>query len=123
MNLCLRPRGRSGLKSSVSEYIFDTLLSPSSRAEWVEIFFCMNLIYLNWSPSSRAEWVEINEAAANAFVAKSPSSRAEWVEILLGMACKTPVGSPSSRAEWVEIPDIERLCSFAIVSVLAGGVG
>ena len=41
-------------------------------------FFCVVLL----SPSSRAEWVEIEVAAdIKAEARASPSSRAEWVEI------------------------------------------
>ena len=34
------------------------------------------------SPSSRAEWVEINNEASDLQDLLSPSSRAEWVEII-----------------------------------------
>ena len=35
---CLRPRGRSGLKSSFVVVLFPVAVSPSSWAEWVEIY-------------------------------------------------------------------------------------
>ncbi len=41
------------------------------------LFFCVVLL----SPSSRAEWVEIVIAEQTPADIESPSSRAEWVEI------------------------------------------
>ncbi len=84
------------------------MLSPSSRAEWVEIRLShASPWHGTWSPSSRAEWVEIIDTAIKAaadsglrprgrsglkfefgyalFFQESPSSRAEWVEILLAV--------------------------------------
>ena len=77
-------------------------MSPSSRAEWVEIS-CIPLIVNSpgMSPSSRAEWVEIVRAPHQGIKKKSPSSRAEWVEMVSG---------DGIYAEYT-------------VSVLAGGVG
>ena len=85
-------------------------------------FFCVVLL----SPSSRAEWVEINQYIGGVPFQVSPSSRAEWVEILPCRSISPPgqglrprgrsglklyvvksasysAVSPSSRAEWVEI--------------------
>ena len=63
-------------------------------------FFCVVLL----SPSSRAEWVEIALMPAFAINPVSPSSRAEWVEIVYRPTREDEsVMSPSSRAEWVEI--------------------
>ena len=58
------------------------LLSPSSRAEWVEIVMAyLDIVEMHASPSSRAEWVEIHSYMASSTSSMSPSSRAEWVEI------------------------------------------
>ena len=78
------------------------MLSPSSRAEWVEM-------YVGWYPMSTVP---------------SPSSRAEWVEISVPEEILSgSISSPSSRAEWVEINiDLSIIDTFD-VSVLAGGVG
>ena len=54
---------------------------------------------------------------------KSPSSRAEWVEIPLLTLSMIASMSPSSRAEWVEINVSLTILLYAMVSVLAGGVG
>ena len=99
--LCLRPRGRSGLKFDVKHNNIIKTGSPSSRAEWVEIASRPSLESQTRSPSSRAEWVEMPEMRTEIYGVMSPSSRAEWVEI-------------ASRA----------LMNFCVsVSVLAGGVG
>ena len=105
------------------------LLSPSSRAEWVEICHSQRHIclfrglrprgrsglkyklqqlwelWLIRSPSSRAEWVEMSMYVFSLpSCASSPSSRAEWVEMYSSMTLKNSLAlSPSSRAEWVEI--------------------
>ena len=49
------------------------LLSPSSRAEWVEIIIQDFYLFVAASPSSRAEWVEIPIAAAVPMVATNVS--------------------------------------------------
>ena len=43
---CLRPRGRSGLKSSFVVVLFPVAVSPSSWAEWVEINSSSAVTYL-----------------------------------------------------------------------------
>ena len=60
MPLSLRPRGRSGLKSRYNYDVRTYQMSPSSRAEWVEIFSKSFAVMPYKSPSSRAEWVEIS---------------------------------------------------------------
>ncbi len=121
-------------------------MSPSSRAEWVEIITkdgnkegaaCLRprgrsgLKFLSLctsdpapgSPSSRAEWVEIWYPSPLPAGCSSPSSRAEWVEIWIVLLIAGVILSPSSRAEWVEISFKNKKCLPLVVSVLAGGVG
>ena len=76
------------------------------------------------SPSSRAEWVEIMDQTRVTEEAMSPSSRAEWVEI----PCTHPAQShkrclrPRGRSglKWKYAT---RNATRSLVSVLAGGVG
>ena len=58
--MCLRPRGRSGLKYNKQLEAELDYPSPSSWAEWVEILqYNRKGWKVFWSPSSWAEWVEI----------------------------------------------------------------
>ena len=103
-------------------------MSPSSRAEWVEISITKRILSSlqglrprgrsglksddlvvvlpdGQSPSSRAEWVEIGcPFCTSPGLSASPSSRAEWVEITFTHDTAVEKMSPSSRAEWVEMP-------------------
>ena len=75
------------------------------------------------SPPSRAAWIEIDTAINIRVLIKSPPSRAAWIEIYLTYVLhhKTDM-SPPSRAAWIEIVPSSLGRLYSVVAAFTGGV-